>query len=1048
MARVLKKSSIFENRRVILISIVIVAIAIGFWSTSRYPTLQGKADMTGIIHLEDTLTHEVILHIDKQAPFYKKVAFTTLNWAWTNRQGMTFAVFIAAAFMTLFKYLPKYRSRNRFLNSLYGLVTGTPLGVCVNCVAPIAKAMYEGGRSIQTSLALMFSSPTLNIIVLTMLFTLFPFYLAVIKLAFTIFLILVIVPFISREDAPESTVACAIPAITPSYSETWAAALWGIAKDYWDSFAYIVIRTVPLMFVAGFLGALVSHVWDPNTLIGEQPAFWAVIVIGLFGTFLPMPIAFDVMLAQSLFAANVPIVVVMTLLFTLGTFSVYSAFIIWRTFDFKLALLLFGIVTGLGVCAGYFSQEYSDYKNRDWEQQYDEQVLGDTAKKRVEVNTRDITEFALYGVQKTKQISFEKIFSKDNMTISRSAFAASEADGILPFSKYLGADFGIDSYNEINETNFIEPFFLGRGLASGDFNNDGWTDLLVAESGGVDLFQNINGERFSKTHLDIPELVGVEVIFVAMADLNRDGWLDFYITTFGNENYLVLNPLAPSEEIQPVRKINNGSALLTMSVSMGDVNNDGWLDVFHGNWNGGEITANPGPKAQNQMLLNNNLEWQSFPLRVFPREVEGNTLSSLISDINHDGKMDLMVGNDFEVPDRFYINIEGNRFGQISSKQELIPGSPELNMSIDTADYNNDLKLDIYMTGGSWTETPEHERAAAVYKDSQFCSNIQSPEKKKECQKIWMLSKITLVKDFKECSELGEHYGDDVVRDCLVTERVHNITRDRTACDKVPDSYKIYKTLCNAVEGYPERGKLNTHGFVNQIPVTNILLESKGKDGFDNLSEQKNVHYGAWSWSGKFADLDNDGWQDIYVANGSVYAAFVGPTTHSPNMFYHNRQGKQFSLKHVSFGLDDFDHSSAFTYIDFDNDGDLDIIGNTTHGGLKLFRNNNTQGNSIVIEFRDAIGNTHCIGCKVYVAYDDEAGERKQMREIKAGGGFLSFDAPYAHFGFGEHLEVKRIGVVWSTGERTMFEHPFETGHKYVITRSTLDKNLVDIAQP
>ncbi len=1046
MARVLKQASIFENRRVILISIVIVAIAIGFWTSSRYPTLQGKADMTGIIHLEDTLTHEAILHLDKDSPFYEKVAFTTINWAWTNRQGMTFAVFIAAAFMTLFKYLPKYRSRNRFLNSVYGLVTGTPLGVCVNCVAPIAKAMYEGGRSLQTSLAVMFSSPTLNIIVLTMLFTLFPFYLAVIKLAFTIFLILVIVPFISKEEAPEEGIACAIPDLTPSYAESWPAALWGIIKDYWDSFAYIVIRTVPLMFVAGFLGALVSHVWDPNSLIGEQPAFWAVVVIGVFGTFLPMPIAFDIMLAQSLFAANVPIVVVMTLLFTLGTFSVYSAFIIWRTFDLKLALLLFAIVTALGVCAGYFSQEYSDYKERKWEQQYEEQVFGKSGDKKIVGPRRDITEFGLHGLQATQPYVREQIFAKENMTITRSAFLPAKAEGILPFSKFQGVDFGIDSYNEINETNFIEPFFLGRGLSSGDFNNDGWTDLLVAETGGVDLYQNINGERFHKVRLDVPELADKEVIYVAMADLNKDAWLDFYITTFGGGNYLVLNPLSPGGQQLPVRQVDNGPALLTMSVAMGDVNNDGWLDVFHGNWNGGEVTANPGPKAQNQMLLNKNLEWEGFPLRVFPREVEGNTLSSLISDINHDGKMDLMVGNDFEVPDRFYINIDGNRFGQISSKQNLIPGSPELNMSIDTADYNNDLKLDIYMTGGSWTETPERERAAAVYKDSQFCANIQDPVRSKECQKIWMLSRITLVKDFKECDELKEQYGQDVVRDCLVTERVHDVKWDRAACDKVPDHYTLYKTLCDAVEGYPERKKLNTSGFVEQIPVTNILLKSNGKDGFEDLSEQKNVHYGGWSWAGKFADLDNDGWQDIYVANGSVYAAFVGPTTHSPNMFYHNREGKQFSLKHVSFGLDDFDHSSAFTYIDFDNDGDLDIIGNTTHGGLKLFRNNNTRGNSIMFEFRDAIGNTHCVGCKVFIAYEGADGEHKQFREIKAGGGFLSFDAAYAHFGLGEHEELTRVGVVWSTGERTMFKHPFKAGHRYVITRTNVEQAAGDSA--
>ena len=779
--------------------------------------------------------------------------------------------------MTLFKYLPRYRSRNRFLNSLYGLATGTPLGVCVNCVAPIAKAMYEGGRSIQTSLAVLFSSPTLNIIVLTMLFTLFPFYLALIKLAFTLFLILVIVPFISHKEKTQDPLACAIPDAPIIYSESWGVALIGILKDYWNSFAYIVIRTVPLMFVAGFLGALVSHVWDPNTLIGTQPSIWAVVAIGIFGTFLPMPIAFDVMLAQSLFAANVPIVVVMTLLFTLGTFSVYSGFIIWRTFDFKLAVLLFAIVTALGVGAGYFAQEYTNYKEQKWEQQYEDEVLHGKVLHSKSLSNREITDFSLHGLHETKSLPSEEFYTKNNLIVSRTPFLQATESGSLPFTKYKAIDLGIDSYNEINETNFIEPFFLGRGLASGDFNNDGWIDLLVAESGKVDLFQNINGERFEKVFLDIPEIIESEVIFVAMADLNRDGWLDFYLTTFGNNNYIALNPLANTGEQQPVREIENGDALLTMSVSMADVNNDGWLDIFNGNWNGGEITANPGPKARNQMLLNNALEFSFFPMRVFSSEVEGNTLSSLLSDINQDGRMDLIVGNDFEVPDRFYVNVKGRHLEQLSREQNIIPSSPELNMSIDTADYNNDLTFDIYMTGGSWTETPERERAAAVYKDSEFCLNKSTEEEQKECMKIWMLSKINLVKDFKECEEMRDRYGDETVRDCLVTERVHQVKWDRTSCDKVPTNYKIYKTLCDAVDGYPERTELNNSKFVKQIPVTNILLENTGKEGFSDISEDKNAQYGAWSWAGKFADLDNDGWQDIYVTNGSVYAAFVGP---------------------------------------------------------------------------------------------------------------------------------------------------------------------------
>ena len=1036
MISFIKSSSILDNRRIILISFVIVAIAVSFWSTSRYPTLQGKADMTGIINLEDTLTHEAYLIIEEEDPLYKKVAYTTVNWAWANRQGMFFAVLLASAFMALFKYLPRYRSRNRFLNSIYGLVTGTPLGVCVNCVAPIAKAMYEGGRSLQTSLAVLFSSPTLNIIVLTMLFTLFPFYLAVIKLGFTIFLILVIVPFLSgKEESIAENIVCAIPDLQETSSESWGSAIHGILKDYWDSFVYIVVRTVPLMFVAGFLGALVSHVWDPNTMIGEDPSLLAIIAIGVFGTFLPMPIAFDVMLAQSLFAANVPIVVVMTLLFTLGTFSVYSGFIIWRTFNYKLAILLFCIVTGLGIIAGYFAQEVSDFKKDRREKQYEQQVLNYIPKETNAENSEGPAEFALYGLETTQEIRREIIYKQDDLTIERSSFIPQTSSIKKYFTKYSGPDYGIDSYNEISEFNFIEPYLLGRGLASGDFNNDGWVDLLVAETGKVDLYQNINGEKFKKVHLDVPELTNKDVFFVAMADLNRDGWLDFYATTFGSDNYLIINPLAKTEIEQNVYKLDNNGTLLTMSVSIGDINNDGWLDLFHGNWNGGEIIPNPGPKARNVMLLNHELKFSPFPMAYFDNEDDGNTLTSLLSDINQDGLLDLMVGNDFEIPDRFYANIQGERFDQIIRKHELIPGSPILNMSIDTADFNNDLLLDVYMTGGSWVEAPANQSAAVKFKDSEFCTKIEDPTRRIECEKIWMLSRISLVKEFMECEEMREDFGDDVVRGCLVAERVHNMKWAREeACKKIPSTFNTYQTFCEAVKDAPERVR-KTSNAVKQIPVMNILLENDGSGKFVDTSDQKDVHYGAWSWAGKFADLDKDGWQDIYIANGAVYASFVGPTTHTPNMYYQNRNGETFSMLQTEYGLDDLSHSSAYTYLDIDNDGDLDIVGNTTHGGFNVFINHSIDNQSVIFEFRDEVGNTHCIGCKIYVAHGESENESKQLREIKAGGGFLSFDAPAAHFGLGKDKKITRLGIDWSTGERTRLSQEFEAGYKYIITR-------------
>ena len=352
------------NRRIAIILIFILGVAVTFWLVSRYPALGNKAAMSGMDAFDDPMTHEAHFVVDKKAPLYEKVFYTSLNWYETNWRGMVFGLLLAGSFLTLLSYLPQKTSGNRFIGSIQGMFVGTPLGVCVNCVAPIAKGMYEAGSRMETALAVMFSSPTLNIIVLTMLFTIFPFYMAVMKVAATFVLVLVIVPFISEKDRkPVKPETSAIP--TPEIcelepgSESWLESIVSTAKDYWKSFRYICIRTVPLMLLAGFLGALLSHVWSFEKLIGVPVNFINLSLISFMGTFMPLPIVFDIMLAQALMMSGMASGFVMTMLFTLGTFSIYSASIITQTFSLRLAIKLYAIVFFMGIGLGYLANYYS-----------------------------------------------------------------------------------------------------------------------------------------------------------------------------------------------------------------------------------------------------------------------------------------------------------------------------------------------------------------------------------------------------------------------------------------------------------------------------------------------------------------------------------------------------------------------------------------------------------------------------------------------------------------------------------------------------------------
>lgn len=90
---------------------------------------------------------------------------------------------------------------------------------------------------------------------------------------------------------------------------------------------------------------------------------------------------------------------------------------------------------------------------------------------------------------------------------------------------------------------------------------------------------------------------------------------------------------------------------------------------------------------------------------------------------------------------------------------------------------------------------------------------------------------------------------------------------------------------------------------------------------------------------------------------------------------------------------------------------------------------------SIVFEFDDGKGNSSGIGNKVFVYYGPDEG-LKQMREIKSGGGYLSFDAYQAHFGLGSYDTVDRLEMHWSTGQKSVLRGKFQSGHRCRIVRT------------
>lgn len=336
-----------------LIIILMVAISAVFWVDSRYPALMKRYHAGNQVKATGALTFGTVYRVDRSMSYLDRVWRTTVNWLDANRVGMTFSFLFGPAALTFLATLQRRRTKSRYLNTLLGTLAGVPLGVCSNCIAPIARGMYASGMSTESVLAAMFASPALNVVVLAMTFALFPLPLALLKLATVLFLILAFVPAVSpREVAPEPRIQCIIDV---SVAETWGSALMSVARSYAKSFWIVFRLAFPLMILAAVLGAFAVELIPPQALTGQASAL-GIVAVALIAAFLPVPMAFDVAIAFILMAHGTPLPYVAAILCTLGIISVYSLSVVGKTISWKIAGAIYATVVCLGIFAGLIAR--------------------------------------------------------------------------------------------------------------------------------------------------------------------------------------------------------------------------------------------------------------------------------------------------------------------------------------------------------------------------------------------------------------------------------------------------------------------------------------------------------------------------------------------------------------------------------------------------------------------------------------------------------------------------------------------------------------------
>jgi enediyne biosynthesis protein E4 len=170
-----------------------------------------------------------------------------------------------------------------------------------------------------------------------------------------------------------------------------------------------------------------------------------------------------------------------------------------------------------------------------------------------------------------------------------------------------------------------------------------------------------------------------------------------------------------------------------------------------------------------------------------------------------------------------------------------------------------------------------------------------------------------------------------------------------------------------------------------------------------------------------FFDFDNDGWSDIFIANGHVYAQIANRKLHvtyrQPKLIYRNRGDGRFgdvsSTSGAAIRAENLGRGCAFG--DFDNDGDVDVLVNNLDGPPTLLRNDGgNRNNWILIKCVGTRSNRSAIGTRLKVTADG----RSQIDEVMSGSSYYSQNDLRLHFGLGRAARVDTVEIAWPSGEK------------------------------
>ncbi|MEZ5041492.1 MAG: VCBS repeat-containing protein [Saprospiraceae bacterium] len=557
--------------------------------------------------------------------------------------------------------------------------------------------------------------------------------------------------------------------------------------------------------------------------------------------------------------------------------------------------------------------------------------------------------------------------------------------------------------------------------------------LLPAAQTGVQFANEI-------TETDSFNILMTEFIYngggVAIGDLNGDGLEDLFFTGNQVDNQLYINQgkltFINASALAGIQKTN--PAQWSSGANILDINLDGKLDIYVCN----TLDENPDNR-RNLLYVNQGNNAEGIPSflemgKAYGVDDPSHSSHAQFFDYDNDGDLDLFVGVNL-IEDRY-----PNQF---------------VDIKLDGTGLNRDNLFQ-----NNWDETLGHP----VFTDVSLAAGLLQDG----------YSHSTLILDINEDGwqdiyVANDYQSDDLIfinnQDGTFTNQagkifkhfslsamgsdVADINNDGAAdffTTEMQPYYNKRKKLFQGESSYQMQILTERYGYNYQYTRNTLQLNqgtnpTTGLPVFAEIGMYAEVQETDWSWAPLFADYDNDGWKDLYVANGfprdvtdrdfGDFRAFAKnlvttkelyeriPEVKSPNFLFRNKGDLSFENVTKKWGLDIPSFTNGAAYADLDNDGDLDLV--TNNIGDKAFVFENTLNhldqvasgkNYLRVQLKGAAKNPDAFGASAEIRYQG----KRQKIYLLSGRGYLSKSENTLHFGLGDLPSVDTLLINWPDG--------------------------------